>query len=57
MENEKIAGLFEEVRLEIQAKYDEWDLHIEAEQQPVPIQDLDYWSKRLEYLIGKLKNV
>jgi hypothetical protein len=37
----KVLG---EIAEEIRVKFDCWDNNIKAGQQPVPIQDLDYWS-------------
>lgn len=39
---------------EIRAKYNSWDENIKAGQQPVPIQDLDFWATKLEEIIGGL---
>jgi len=53
--NQQTLVLMEELKDEIKKHYDKWDLKIQAKQQPVAIQELDYWYKRLEYLISRWK--
>jgi len=43
-----------EVEGEIRACFDGWDGAIKNKHQPVPIQDLDFWSKKL---IQAVKNL
>jgi hypothetical protein len=35
------------IAMEIRNKFLHWDANIRAGQQPVPIQDLDYWANEL----------
>lgn len=44
-----------EVIREMQNKFDDWDLHISNNQQPVPIQDLDYWKEQLKIVALSFK--
>ena len=51
LSNEQIQTL-REIQGEIQACFDGWDGAIDNGRQPVPIQDLDHWSKQLTTLIA-----
>jgi hypothetical protein len=45
--NEAERKIVDEVIQEISNRFENWDNAINARQQPVTIQDLDYWRKRL----------
>ena len=54
-QNQEALQSIREVEAEIKACFDGWDGAIKNEQQPVPIQDLDYWSNKLLRVINELE--
>jgi hypothetical protein len=46
MNREKLRKISREIR----QKYIDWDRNVKAGQNPVPIQDLDYWPKQLDFI-------
>ena len=53
--SENIIDEIEKVREEIYNCFNKWDARVEAGQQPVPIQDLDYWNMKLSKAVRGLK--
>lgn len=53
--NKYLINRLELVEEEIRGCFDNWDNHINNHQQPVPIQDLDYWSSELKLVIANIK--
>ena len=57
-ESEKIAlRTLAEIADEIQNKFNLWNVHKENGQEPVPIQDLDYWQNQINRAVVVLRNV
>lgn len=40
---------------EMNTAFNEWDEHIKYKMHPVPIQDLDFWSKKIKDIIDRLE--
>lgn len=55
MDKNKTQELLKKVIDEIQKCYDNWDVRIENNQQPVPIQDLDFWIQRLKSVLNDIR--
>jgi hypothetical protein len=53
--NPKNIETLNKIVQEMRQKFHDWNTHIEAGQAPVPIQDLDYWRRRIETVIEKEK--
>jgi hypothetical protein len=56
MEKNEIVKALKEIQAEIGQAFLDWDLKIEAHQQPVAIQDLDFWDNKLKNIIDELVN-
>ena len=49
---EESKRILEQVESEITKAFDNWDNNIKAGLNPVPIQDLDFWSEQLKKAIS-----
>ena len=52
IKQEESKRILEQVESEIRKAFDNWDNNIKAGLNPVPIQDLDFWSEQLKKAIS-----
>ena len=57
MQKTEVIQKIREIEGEIRACFDGWDMAIKNKAQPVPIQDLDFWSEELKKVIKALEVV